>query len=59
MMADIDENGVLSIIPQTPIEFYALKHWNENFQKGNEKSVFKLDMDEDRLPKNMPGRIRP
>lgn len=28
MKAELDENGVLSIIPETPTEQYALKKWS-------------------------------
>lgn len=30
MKAEINENGVMIIFPETPTEFYALKQWRVN-----------------------------
>lgn len=29
MKADLNENGVMTLRPETPTEAYALKHWTE------------------------------
>jgi hypothetical protein len=46
MKATIDENGKLTITPQSPLELYALRKWADgykpDFTKNNE-SVLALD----------------
>lgn len=44
MKAEINENGMLTIKTETPLESYALKKWlDENKEIGGEKLMFILN----------------
>jgi hypothetical protein len=38
MKATISPTGTLDVIPETPIEAYALRQWWSNFQNGDHTS---------------------
>lgn len=45
MRAEINENGQLSVIPETPIESFALRMWWEDYMRGppsnaSDKQIF-------------------
>ena len=42
MKANIDENGLLTIDAEMPIEHYALKSWIANYFGGDESSVLAI-----------------
>jgi hypothetical protein len=39
------KSGILKITSETPVEAYALCHWWQNFDKGNNESMFSVDYD--------------
>lgn len=58
MIATMDENGVLTIKPETPVEAFALKTWSDSYdftqeaQRVGRKSILLIDAN---LPKATEG----
>ena len=40
VMDPASKAGILKVIPETPVEEYALHHWFRNFQQGSNDSIF-------------------
>jgi hypothetical protein len=58
VMDPVSKSGILTIIPETPIDAYALHHWFRNFKMGDYGSILVVNYDSP-LPLPQGGEAQP
>ena len=57
MKATISPSGVLSVIPETPVEAYALRQWWRNYQNGDQRSCLQVRINPEQPVDDHPSPI--